>query len=68
MTDLTIDRHAGEAAEVVQVIASSEDGSYVYFAAAGALTEGAAAEGGSPYACEQAGEEHKGIGRRATCT
>jgi hypothetical protein len=41
LTDLTVDRNAGEAADVPQVIGASEDGSYVYFAAGGVLADGA---------------------------
>ncbi len=36
--DLTVDPHVGEAAEVEDVLGASEDGSYVYFTAVGALT------------------------------
>ncbi len=45
LTDLTVDDHAGETAEVLGVIGASEDGSYVYFAAEGAL--GGATKGGA---------------------
>ena len=38
VTDLTVDPHAFESANVVAVLGASDDGSYVYFAAAGALT------------------------------
>lgn len=41
LRDLSVDQNAGEAADVVNVIGASEDGSYVYFAAAGALAQGA---------------------------
>jgi hypothetical protein len=41
LTDLTVDKHANEVAEVAQVVGVSEDGSYVYFDAAGALAPGA---------------------------
>lgn len=41
LKDLTADPNAGEAAGVTQVLAASEDGSYVYFVAAGALAPGA---------------------------
>jgi hypothetical protein len=41
LTDLTVDSNAGESAGVKQVIGASEDGSYVYFAASGALAPGA---------------------------
>ncbi len=43
LTDLTVDSHTGEHANVDNVIGASEDGSYVYFAAGGALTENATA-------------------------
>lgn len=43
LTDLTVDQHKGEAAAVAGVLGVSEDGSYVYFAAEGALAEGAQA-------------------------
>ena len=42
LTDLTVDGHAGEAAGVLAVLGASDDGSYVYFAAGGALTPDAA--------------------------
>jgi hypothetical protein len=41
LTDLTVDKHANEVANVAQVVGASEDGSYVYFAAEGALAPGA---------------------------
>ncbi len=41
LTDLTVDNRLGEVANVAQVLGSSEDGSYVYFAAAGVLAAGA---------------------------
>jgi hypothetical protein len=41
LTDLTVDRNRGELADVAQVVGASEDGSYVYFAASGALAPGA---------------------------
>jgi hypothetical protein len=41
VTDLTVDPHAGEDADVVTVLGASDDGSYVYFAAGGGLTPGA---------------------------
>ncbi len=46
LTDLTVDSHAGEAASVGGVIGASEDGTYIYFEATGAL--GGGATGGSP--------------------
>jgi WD40-like Beta Propeller Repeat len=41
LTDLTVDKHANEVANVARVVGASEDGSYVYFAAEGALAPGA---------------------------
>jgi WD40-like Beta Propeller Repeat len=41
LTDITVDSHVGEASRVAGVLGASEDGSYVYFAAAGALAPGA---------------------------
>ena len=41
LTDITVDPHPGKTADVQGVLGASEDGSYVYFAARGALTEGA---------------------------
>jgi WD40-like Beta Propeller Repeat len=41
LTDLTVDKHANEIANVVQVVGASEDGSFVYFTADGALAPGA---------------------------
>ncbi|MGH2854355.1 MAG: hypothetical protein ACRDLF_09225, partial [Solirubrobacteraceae bacterium] len=49
LTDLTVDANPGEAAGVVQVVGASEDGSYVYFVAAGVLAEGARAGGRNLY-------------------
>ncbi|HXB63330.1 MAG TPA: hypothetical protein VNV42_00495 [Solirubrobacteraceae bacterium] len=40
LSDLTVDPNQGEAAEVTTVIGASEDGSYVYFLAYGALAAG----------------------------
>jgi hypothetical protein len=40
VTDLTVDQHANEVANVQQVMGISEDGSYVYFVAEGALAPG----------------------------
>jgi hypothetical protein len=48
VTDLTVDQHANEAANVQQVVGVSEDGSYVYFFAEGALAPGAK-HGGNLY-------------------
>jgi hypothetical protein len=45
LTDLTVDENAGEDANVSGgVLGSSEDGSYIYFAAAGVLAPGAVPE------------------------
>ncbi len=41
LTDLSVDTRSGESAGVQNVLGSSEDGSYVYFMATGALTAGA---------------------------
>lgn len=41
LTDLSVDTNPGEAASVQDVIGASEDGSYVYFTAAGVLASGA---------------------------
>lgn len=41
LTDVSVDPHIGKFADVLGVLGASEDGSYVYFAARGALTEGA---------------------------
>ncbi len=49
LTDLTVDPNAGEAAAVLQVFGSSEDGSYVYFVARGALVAGAVPGGYNLY-------------------
>ena len=51
MRDLSIDPHSGEHANVVGVLGSSEDGSYVYFAASGALANGATFQECSPGKC-----------------
>jgi hypothetical protein len=54
LTDLSVDGHPGEVADVLgAVIGAGEDGRYVYFAAKGALTEG---EGAAQGACPQPGE------------
>jgi hypothetical protein len=42
VTDLSVDHNAGEPANVAMVGGASDDGSYVYFTASGALTPGAA--------------------------
>ncbi len=59
LTDLTAD--AGESADVQAVLGASDDGSYVYFAAAGALTPNATA---NPGECDG----HGGGGKGVTCT
>jgi hypothetical protein len=41
LTDLTVDSVPGQTANVINVLGASEDGSYVYFVAHGALVEGA---------------------------
>ncbi len=48
LADLTVDEHTGESADTGMVLGASEDGSYVYFMAAGALAAGAAP---SPCGC-----------------
>jgi len=44
LTDLTVDPNAGETADVRMVLGASEDGSYIYFVAGGALAPGAAGD------------------------
>jgi hypothetical protein len=52
LTDLSVDTHPGEAANVQgTVIGAGEDGRYVYFVAEGALSDGAA-QGSCPQASE----------------
>ena len=48
LADLSVDSHTGEHANVVGVLGASEDGSYVYFAAGGALASGATPQGCPP--------------------
>jgi len=55
LTDLSADENAGEAANVQAVFGESQDSSYVYFAAAGALATGA-----SPGLCRNSQEEKEG--------
>jgi hypothetical protein len=50
LTDLTVDGNVGGAADVVAVLGASEDGSYVYLLAGGALAPGAA-----PVECSYSG-------------
>jgi hypothetical protein len=50
LTDLTVDEHVGEHADVQGVLGASEDGSYVYFVADGVLAPGA-----RPQTCTGAG-------------
>src|SRR3984957_508440 len=45
LTDLSVDKNGEEPAEVHEVMGASEDGSFVYFTAAGALTDGASSSG-----------------------
>jgi len=54
LTDLTVDEHVSDhlGADVQGVIGASEDGSYVYFVASGALTAGANSEAKEPVAGE----------------
>jgi hypothetical protein len=52
LTDLTVDEHAGESANVKGVAGASNDGAYVYFVARGVLTSGKNAEGREPVAGE----------------
>ena len=59
LSDLTADPNTGQAANVAMVIGASEDGSYVYFAAAGALAPGAAT-GECPADEAQPGQEREG--------
>ncbi len=54
LTDLTVAPDAGKSAGVHMMLGASEDDSYVYFAAAGALTPGAV-EGECPYTLATAG-------------
>lgn len=49
LTDLTVDQHGEEAADVEAVIGASNDGSYVYFVAAGTLAPGASPGDCIPY-------------------
>ncbi len=71
LSDLSVDSHARQSAHVAMVLGVSEDGSYLYFAAGGALAPGAG-EGACPFARaqEQAGERgcnlyvrHEGVTR-----
>jgi hypothetical protein len=48
LSDLSLPAGPGEQADMQGVVGASEDGSYVYFVADGALTEGANAEGREP--------------------
>ena len=45
LSDLTVDSHAGEHANVIGLLGSSEDGSYLYFVANGILASGASQGG-----------------------
>ncbi len=62
LTDLSVAENTGEQAGVTSVIGASEDGSYVYFAATGALTPGAVrapCNGGRP--CMNVYVRHAGV-------
>ncbi len=48
LSDLTVDSHAGERADVIGLLGSSENGAYLYFVANGVL-----ASGGSPGDCTE---------------
>lgn len=50
LTDLTVDTHAGEHANVQGMMGTSEDGSYAYFVANGVLSAGRNVEGREPIA------------------
>jgi hypothetical protein len=61
LTDLSKDENAGEAAGVSAVVGESEDGSYVYFAATGALASGASPAGcGAEQSCMNLYVRHAG--------
>jgi hypothetical protein len=57
LTDLTVDGNAGETADVQGVLGASENGEYVYFAAAGVLAANADGQGekATPQSCTGAG-------------
>jgi hypothetical protein len=66
LTDLSVDPSG--AAEVREVLGVSEDGSYVYFTAAGAFAQGAQSSDCSPYENEQnLGEEDGKNAEALTC-
>ena len=54
LADLSVDETSGEHANVEGILGSSEDGSYVYFAAGGVLAsnQGAGGETATPQACD----------------
>jgi hypothetical protein len=53
LKDLSVDTHPGEAADVQEtVLGAGEEGRYVYFAAKGALEDGAVSNGSCPRASE----------------
>jgi hypothetical protein len=58
LSDLTVDRHAGEAANVQGVVGIGETGGYVYFVADGALAPGAAPQPNCPLS-ETLGHDHQ---------
>lgn len=71
LSDLSIDPNAGQAADVATVIGASEDGSYVYFAAAGALVAGAS-DGECPISVSERVQKEKereqqGLPARENC-
>ena len=53
LADLSVDEHAGEPGDVEGILGSSEDGSFVYFAAGGVLAanQGVGGETATPQAC-----------------
>jgi hypothetical protein len=62
VVDLSVDPHPGEQPGVVSVVGASEDGSYVYFAATGALAPGATPAGcGGSQPCMNLYEYHEGV-------
>jgi hypothetical protein len=59
LTDLSVDLHPGRASDVKMMVGASEDGSYLYFAAAGALAPGAV-EGQCPREAYEGSSASKG--------
>jgi DNA-binding beta-propeller fold protein YncE len=64
LTDLTMDSHFGETADVQGVVGSSEDGSYIYFVATGLLATAENAEGKKPVS----GEDNLYLSHEGTTT